>query len=203
MSVSLARECADADVWVLLDAGLPIVGEWDPDNRLSNGGENLKLSFGAGISVIEFEYDDRAPWPSEADGDGYSLTLDQPASSSPQDHSDPHAWRASRLLGGSPGRGDGIDFASWASSVGLPEGAAPEDDPEGDGLNHLLEYALASDPLVPSSADAPSASVQLLTIGEDTGAYLTLTFRRQIGAADLSYAVEFSDDMLSWSEAGG
>ena len=35
------------------------VGAWGED-KLANQGERLKLSYGAGLGIIEFEYDDRA-----------------------------------------------------------------------------------------------------------------------------------------------
>ncbi|MGK0185833.1 MAG: hypothetical protein ACI9R3_001616 [Verrucomicrobiales bacterium] len=42
--------------------GMTANGAWGTD-KLSNQGELLKLSYGAGLSVIEIEYDDGAPWP--------------------------------------------------------------------------------------------------------------------------------------------
>ena len=39
------------------------VDHWAADNKLSNGGENVKLSLGSGTPIIEFVYDDAAPWP--------------------------------------------------------------------------------------------------------------------------------------------
>ena len=173
-------------------AGRPIAGEWGPDQSLNNGGENVKLSLGTGTGIIEFTYGDTAPWPTEPDGSGFSLTLDTPAQTLPADHADGLAWRASRVEGGTPGSGDGIDFDTWAEDNGLPAGALPTDDPESDGLNHLLEYALASDPLAESTDDLPTASNQLLDVGGSSDLYLTLSFRRQVGAPDLSYSVEQS-----------
>jgi len=182
--------------------GLPIAGEWAADNNLSNGGENVKLSLGSGTSIIEFTYDDVSPWPTSADGGGYSLTLDSPGQTLPATHSDPLAWRASRLTGGTPGTGEHIDFATWAIANGLDADALLTDDPEGDGLNHLLEYALGSDPLVESRRNLPQASLQFLSVGGSSDYYLTLSFRRQVGASDLSYSVELSNDLSSWQSAG-
>ncbi|NIP97892.1 MAG: lamin tail domain-containing protein, partial [Akkermansiaceae bacterium] len=55
--------------------GLPVAGEY-PDDNLRNGGERLKLSFGAGIPIQEIEeYSDSHPWPESADGGGHSLVL--------------------------------------------------------------------------------------------------------------------------------
>ena len=169
-----------------------------PDQSLNNAGENVKLSLGTGTAIIEFTYSDIAPWPTEPDGGGYSLTLNNPGQSLPADHADPLAWRASRLDGGTPGSPDQFDFATWAIANGLPADAPLTDDPEGDRLNHLLEYALASDPLAESSRDLPQASQQVLEVGGSQDAYLTLSFRRQLGAQDLSYSVELSNDLGTW-----
>jgi hypothetical protein len=184
-------------------AGLPVIGQWTDGDRLSNGGENLKLSLGAGIAIVEFIYDDNSPWPSEPDGDGYSLVLHCPEDTLPADHADPLAWRASRLLGGSPGAPDGISFDDWRAANGLPGGALLTDDPDADGLENLLEYALAADPLAESRDALPAAANQLLTVGASTDEYLTMTFTRQAGAKDLTYTVEFSTDLLTWSDVGG
>ncbi|MDP7494829.1 MAG: hypothetical protein QGI77_00270, partial [Roseibacillus sp.] len=84
-------------------AGLPVAGSYGPDN-LSNGGENVKLSFGAGATIQEFHYLDVAPWPSSPDGTGVSLALVNPAAA--PDHADPFNWRASVTVGGSPGEAE-------------------------------------------------------------------------------------------------
>ena len=34
--------------------GLPIAGEWDTKDKLNNGGERIKLSFGAGVPIRDF-----------------------------------------------------------------------------------------------------------------------------------------------------
>ncbi len=64
---------------------------WGED-RLSNGGERLKLSIGSGFPVIDLTYGDTSPWPEAADGLGYSLEWRG------------HEWQASSVLGGSPGK---------------------------------------------------------------------------------------------------
>ena len=179
-------------------AGLPIAGEWQEGDRLSNGGENVKLSLGAGTAIIEFVYDDDSPWPTDPDGGGFSLSLHCPDQTLPAAHADPLAWRASRLPGGSPGTDDHIDFDGWASSHGLGPAADPGADPENDGLNHLLEYALGSDPVNESSADLPGASYQAIEVEGAADTYLTLTFRRQTASKDLVYEVQISLDLAGW-----
>ncbi|MEM9259586.1 MAG: lamin tail domain-containing protein, partial [Bacteroidota bacterium] len=50
------------------------VFEWE-SGALSNGGEDVALSDSSGTVIFTFEYDDRAPWPEIADGDGPSIVL--------------------------------------------------------------------------------------------------------------------------------
>ncbi len=56
---------------------IPIAGEW-PTGALSNGGEALLLKRGPEILSL-IRYEDRAPWPEAADGEGHSLTRTDPA----------------------------------------------------------------------------------------------------------------------------
>ena len=82
-----------------------------------NSGENVRLE-AADLTVIsEFEYGDDAPWPTAADGDGFSLVLAGDAASNPLD------WRSSTALGGNPGSGDvqpylGGDLLAYALASG-------------------------------------------------------------------------------------
>ena len=92
--------------------------------RLADGGERLTLSAPDGSPLRSLRFDDTAPWPTEADGDGYSLALISPESA--PDHTLPQNWRASLNPGGSPGASDAITFG-------------------GDPATELLAYALGGD----------------------------------------------------------
>lgn len=73
-------------------------------NNLSNSGEALAVMHAAGAPIQQFAYDDQAPWPITADGGGFSLV---PKTLNPTlDFSDAANWRASALVGGSPGADD-------------------------------------------------------------------------------------------------
>jgi len=73
--------------------------------HLNNGGESITLNSISGpLSTVTF--DDKAPWPESADGEGYSLV---PKDFNPSgDQNDAGGWRASLYINGSPGRDDDI-----------------------------------------------------------------------------------------------
>jgi len=172
----------------------PIVGEYGPD-KLSNGGENLKLSFGAGTSIIEFVYDDNLPWPVPADGDGFSLVLIDPEST--PDHSNPSNWRISSQTDGNPGIDDSSTFDDWKLATGVTGGPGGDDDL--DGSLNLIEYASGSDGTDPNSKNFPIVSMQTID-GEN---YLTILFQKRIDADDLIYEVEYSEDLVNWEPLDG
>ena len=73
------------------------------------------------------------------------------------------------------------------------------DDPDNDGLNNLMEYALASNPTVASRSDLPTGETKLIEVDGITNAYLTITFRRQLAATDLTYTAELSGNLQTWN----
>ncbi|MFN0129829.1 MAG: lamin tail domain-containing protein [Verrucomicrobiales bacterium] len=176
--------------------GLSIAGSYAPDS-LSNGGEQLKLSYGAGTAIRDFVYGTTDPWPAPADGAGYALVLKQPATL--PDHALPTSWRAGSRLGGNPGAADSQTYASWAASYGVGSLTA---DPELDGLNNLMEYALAAHPLQASASAAPAGGSIILDVGAGPESFLTLSFRRPLDADDLTWNVQFSSALSGWSTNG-
>ena len=122
--------------------GLNILGTFAPNN-LSNAGEQLKLSIGAGTAIHDLTYDDSAPWPVEADQGGISLVLINPSSA--PDHSLPENWTASTTLGGTPGSGSD-PYTAWKLGNGV---TSDLEDLDHDQIPALLEFILLSDPLTP------------------------------------------------------
>ena len=84
-------------------------------------------------------------------------------------------------------------YADWPALAGLPAGArGPGDDPDGDGLPNLLEYAFARDPAVPDHAPA----TRLI---RDAAGAPQFVFQRDSRLVDLVLAIESSDDLASWT----
>ncbi len=69
------------------------------DHKLGNGGDTINLVDAWGRSSLKITYGDKAPWPLDADGKGYSMTY-SPALGAPNDGA---SWRRSLSIGGSPG----------------------------------------------------------------------------------------------------
>ncbi len=87
-------------------------------------------------------------------------------------------------------------FAQWVTTSGIPVGEQDaEDDPDQDGVNNLLEYALGFDPINAASGHMPEAI--------EDGATVTLTYTRV--RANVTYTVLATDDLAnpaSWSPVG-
>ncbi len=82
--------------------GLPVLGKFE--GSLDNGGERLTLTAdpeGEAVPVFTFRYNDKAPWPSGADGPGHSLSLTKPVSG--VDLGNAANWSVETTPGGSPG----------------------------------------------------------------------------------------------------
>lgn len=80
---------------------------------------------------------------------------------------------------------------NFGSSVNAGNGADSAD-PDSDGLVNLLEYALGTDPNVPSATP-----LVVGTVATSGSSYLTLTFSR--ARSDMTYIVEGSSDLSTWS----
>jgi hypothetical protein len=111
-------------------------------------------------------------------------------------HEDPAEWRASYLPNGNPGGSDGMTYDIWAVLNPGTSGRGGDDDL--DGYDNRLEYALAGDPFSAMPNRAPTA--QFADISGQT--YATLTFTRRSEAEDTAFAVQFSDELMTWTIPG-
>ncbi len=156
---------------------IPVAGVYF--NRLGNDGDTLTLATAALAPLISLHYTDLAPWPETADGNGYSLVL--------ADRTAPTAatsWRTSTATGGNPGTTDATTF------TGTPLAEA-----DADGLKMLAEYFLFTSDT--NGASGPSS----LIAGRTADGRATLAFPRRLSADDLTYLVEVSPDLATWSTA--
>ncbi|MEZ7921125.1 MAG: lamin tail domain-containing protein [Akkermansiaceae bacterium] len=171
--------------------GLPIAGEWQRGDKLDNGGENLKLSFGAGAAIHEFIYDDGQPWPDSPDGDGPGLVLIAPDSA--PDHANPLSWRPSLAIAGTPGASDATTFVGDSNA-----------DADNDGSNAFLEYFLGSSDAVGNSDGLPTITRGFFDDGTGTvRQYPTFSFQINLAADDVTYKIQRSTSLDTgiWTSA--
>lgn len=167
------------------------VFQWN-SGALDNAGESVQLGRPGAVDatnvmryirVDRINYSDDLPWPTSPDGDGTSLTK-----ISEGDYGNDFInWRAATANPGDAGPGE--LFGDWAAAHGVT-GAA--DDPDGDGLNNLLEYALGSDPRVALPVRVPAMKFDL--------AGTTVEYSVRLGASDIDYRLESSEDMAVWRD---
>jgi hypothetical protein len=79
-----------------------IAGEYS--GSLANDGEKIRLEDAAGQTILDFKYSDA--WREITDGQGFSLTIVNPANPDANSWGEKDSWRASAFYGGSPGWDD-------------------------------------------------------------------------------------------------
>ncbi len=151
---------------------VPVAGVYF--DRLGNDGDTLTLGTAAGAQLISLNYQDLAPWPNSADGDGYSLVLANAALPL-----EPASWRTSTALHGNPGTSDGTTFSGNALA-----------DADTDGLPAMCEHFFATSDSIPNGPP--------LTAGRTLDGRATLSFPRRLSADDLTCTVEVSTDLVTW-----
>ena len=171
-------------------------------DKFSNDGETLRLVDIDAHDIASFTFNDI--WYGPTDGDGYTLVpVDE--SNVAADRNDPASWGISCQLLGTPGAPNGIvlsqTFSGWlnyhfsAIERGDPMISGPLADRDGDGISTLLEFALALDPNHSDSSGLPSA--EQVTVGADD--YLAITFTRPRKPLNVSYTVELTRDLTTWT----
>ncbi|MFN0126645.1 MAG: chitobiase/beta-hexosaminidase C-terminal domain-containing protein [Verrucomicrobiales bacterium] len=180
-----------------LAASAAVAGEFAGQKDLNNGGEILELTAADGSNIQRFFYDDEAPWPEAADGDGPTLELIEPDSRS--NPGDARNWRASLDPGGTPGGLELADYTRWArryfdpAAPDFAQRSAPAADPDGDGLVNAWEQLFAFHPAV---ANGHGVHVSLVQDAGDT--FLSIEAALRPGVVNRVRA-ESSSDMTAWS----
>lgn len=148
----------DAAAFAAAYPGVTIGGVFS--DSLDNGGETLTLVDIAERVIFSVAYgDSNMPgWPPSADGDGSTLVLRRPFSTS-TNPALPASWRPSGTPGGKPGVVDSTVFSG-----------DPAADVDKDGFSRLCEYAMGTSDTNPN--DRPQLEVGRLGSGQATVSFL-------------------------------
>jgi len=109
-----------------------IHGPFANRSKLNNKGEKVTLCDSNGILVCSFVYDDKSPWPEDADDNGQSLELIQPLLSI----SNAASWAASTTIGGTPGA---MNSTYLGDTVVIAFGTVPKNPIGGESVSVLAE----------------------------------------------------------------
>lgn len=172
----------------------PVIGEYE--GKLDDAGERLTLTDAAGKDLMSLRYNDKEPWPVEADGEGSSLQLT--SSDAGIDFGDSANWKAGDALAGDgtpPPPSEGLD--AWSAEYGIEDLFANGD---GDQLADVIEYVLATDPLSPDTPEAPpTISTDEVEVGGETDTYYLLSYAGRANVDGVNLELETSTDLVSWS----
>jgi hypothetical protein len=104
---------------------------------LSNSGEDIILVNSVGDTLAFVDYDDSFPWPTEADGFGFSLEYNMEG-----DLNDPYSWNASLMYMGSPGAENGVrsDEPAMVSIADIQQ-PAPADKEDSDYVGEYVSFS--------------------------------------------------------------
>jgi hypothetical protein len=171
-----------------------LIGAWDvigtagAGTSLSNGGEQLKLSYGAGNTIHDLAYDDEGPWDATASFGGISLNYVGPLPD--LIGLDPQAagsnWVGGCAENGTPGQADLTSLAGYLSEYGLTAAG----DADLDGWQNEAHWAFGRDirRLEPTST--------VVTVGASK--FIEYTYTRRTCAYRTLYTNEQSTDLVTW-----
>jgi hypothetical protein len=94
-----------------------------------------------------------------------------------------------------------LTYQDWAAGHGLSGPAADiYADPDGDGVCNLMEYAFNLSPEAQDQSALPQFQMQSFTVDQQPGIYLSVQFLRQLGTSNLTYVVQGSSDLITWTD---
>ena len=72
-------------------------------------------------------------------------------------------------------------------------------DPDADGVPNIFEYAFNLSPQVNDISSLPRFQLQSHNVNGTNGTYLTVQFPRQLGATNLTYILQGSSNLVTWT----
>jgi hypothetical protein len=159
------------------------------------GSEDQVRIFNSSGSLIDsVAYKNTLPWPTEADGKGYSLELIDKG----EDHSLPNNWAASVRLGGTPGKANWTNTTEVVSDNNVPtKFVLDQNYPNPFNPETKIKYSLPSPGIVQLSVyNILGQKVKVLVDDQhqSTGNYIINLNAGSLSSGVYLYQIQFSDD---------
>ena len=181
----------------------PIYGPFLYGSQLANNGESIRLLNADNEIVFSVNYDDRAPWPEQADGAGYALSLRNPQPN--LDLNSASLWTAIQVdnvnhpaTDPSPDQRlkDWLSIHFTEAEALSPALAALNADPDRDGMNNLSEFFHGTHP---RNSNPPDRQLKLVKASDSPQTEPHLEFTYQQSLPSIWWTLETSDNLLHWS----
>jgi hypothetical protein len=171
-------------------SGLPLAGSFS--GNLSDSGETITIQAANDAIIRRVSYQDVNGWPAEADGTGASLVLIAPSEFATENAAT--SWRSSVTNTGNPGTSDALTLAAWMLSAGQSNANT---DPDNDGMNNLLEYALGGNPIIADAHLLPKIKFQTYALPNTPGTYAVLEHNLRFATDDLVITWESTNSLTA------
>jgi hypothetical protein len=162
---------------------------------LDNSGERIAFINAASEEVIAFVYNDKLPWPEEADGDGYSLVSER--TNPIGNPNDVNYWTLSGKINGSPLQNDIVSDALKEENIAPTEYSLSQNYPNPFNPNTTIKYSLSKQSHVTLSIyDILGRRVKLLVNEIQQAGNYRINFNAQRLASGIYYYRIQSNDFV-------
>jgi hypothetical protein len=186
-SVALVRN--EAAFRFRYGASMPILGVFN--KSLNMDGDWLWALNVNGFDLADVTYDDSFPWPVAADSAGYSLVLADPSAYPPLNNAT--SWRLSLDPGGEGNQLGALSFSQWQARYFTNSAdSGVNADPDLDGHNNLVEYALGMRP-----TEANESPLRFVSVG----GVPQMEFKQRKALTNVIVTPQIGDTLGNWTSA--
>ena len=147
------------------------------------------MSKSGAIELIKLTYNDQAPWPIQADGNGNSMIFTGNVQAQAT------SWSAHAAIGGAPGMPDtalSTGYEDWKTVNGITDDLSDSDN---DGLSSLAEYATGNNPNIANPA--PTITLGLIIV--EANDFFSITYQQGLNVSDILFEIQESSDLENWT----
>jgi hypothetical protein len=175
-------------------------GPFQFETQLANGGEEIVLRDPTGARIQSVTYEDSEPWPTQADGGGFTLALIEPRPN--LDLNLATLWQALPIDLPSNATQDGDAFATWQSihftsdEIQASTISEPGHDPDQDTIDNLREFFHGTNP---RSKNPPTGQLEFQLNNDASSSLSAILFTHSKAVSTQHWALESSNNLAEWT----